>query len=87
MSLISDIKAARACSTPIIRVITPDPFATMDLIARDTDLSEEMKIAPKIFWDIFQGHQSVDNNVAGESWIAKECTKSMGDKVEESVQG
>lgn len=89
MSLIEEIKKARRCSTPIIRIVTPDPLATMRKIANDSDIIKEMTDAPKIAWDILQCHYSLnqkpDNSKdpsPGEKWLLEKL--SVKDKSDPS---
>jgi|SRR5581483_6418951 len=67
MSLLSDVKRARSCSVPIIRITTPDPINLMLTLANDGDPTQQHTEAPKVGWDCIRGHFHL--NKAGESWI------------------
>ncbi|MDI7266601.1 MAG: AAA family ATPase [Myxococcota bacterium] len=48
MNIIDQVRAARRVSVPLVAIATPDPGATMEMLAREID-------APALCWDIIRG--------------------------------
>ena len=67
-NLISQIKAARRVSVPIIAITTPDPAATIDAVCNAVVAKAESTDPAKIVWDIVSGMKP--RNEEGKTAIA-----------------
>ena len=76
-TLLSQLKAARRCSVPLVAISTPDPWATVEAVCEAlrgemlaVDVPEDENdnpLVPRVEWDYVRG--MTGRNAAGQAWV------------------